>query len=405
MMMVGTAFQSIGLGFPSVCGRRAAPSPRPRRADHRRRRRPDGARRPRVGRARRGRPRHRRRVERRRVQRGDQPVRAEGSGPGADAHPGGRLRRRRRRVGAEGVVVRSRRGPRRARRSWAAADPAARARSCCSTCRISGAVIAPYQQEIIRANRRAVPPRTHRIRFQIRHESKGARSDSIGRMPTPADPRFARASRRPARARSSRSTSATRPAPTSAAGGPRPRPTSSSRRARWRRPAARSSGPPAPSCSPSRARSRSSSAPPPGACALDRGVGPRRLGHRRERLRPVRPARERQGLERAVQGRRRLHADRPGAASTPATVDPAALRVRAWVNGELAPGRHDRRAALPARPARRRPLAALHARAGRRDPHRHPGRLLASSCPATSSRSRSTRPTPGADAPGGSSPR
>ena len=44
---------------------------------------------------------------------------------------------------------------------------------------------------------------------------------------------------------------------------------------------------------------------------------PRRLGHRRQRLRPLRPARERQGLQRPVEGRRRLHADRSGAHRRP----------------------------------------------------------------------------------------
>ena len=39
-------------------------------------------------------------------------------------------------------------------------------------------------------------------------------------------------------------------------------------------------------------------------------------------------------------------------------------------------GRHDRGAHLPARAVRRRSVAALHARAGRRDPDRHAGRVI-----------------------------
>ena len=48
----------------------------------------------------------------------------------------------------------------------------------------------------------------------------------------------------------------------------------------------------------------------------------------------LRPARGRQGLERALEGRRRIHAARPGVIPA-AGLDPAALRVRTWVNGEL----------------------------------------------------------------------
>ena len=64
-----------------------------------------------------------------------------------------------------------------------------------------------------------------------------------------------------------------------------------------------------------RDRARHRHAGPP---RLARGrVEPRRLGHRGQRLRPLRPARERQGLQRALEGRRRVHADRADAASTP----------------------------------------------------------------------------------------
>ena len=82
-----------------------------------------------------------------------------------------------------------------------------------------------------------------------------------------------------------------------------------------------------------------------------RRVEPRRVGHRRERLRPVRPARERQGLERPLEGRRRLHADRPGAASTRATVDPAALRAAHLGERRARAGRHDRRPASSRSPS------------------------------------------------------
>ena len=77
-------------------------------------------------------------------------------------------------------------------------------------------------------------------------------------------------------------------------------------------------------------------------------------------------------------GRRAATASRRSArrSSMRAAVDPAGLRLRTWVNGELAPGGHDGRPAVPARPARRRPLAALHARARRRDPHGHPRRFV-----------------------------
>ena len=54
----------------------------------------------------------------------------------------------------------------------------------------------------------------------------------------------------------------------------------------------------------------------------------------------------------------------------------ARCALRTWVNGELAQDDTTAGLHLPARPARRRPLAALHARARRRHPHRHARRLL-----------------------------
>ena len=44
----------------------------------------------------------------------------------------------------------------------------------------------------------------------------------------------------------------------------------------------------------------------------ERRLEPRGIRHRRQRLRRLRPARRRQGLERALEGRRRLHPARPG---------------------------------------------------------------------------------------------
>ncbi len=132
MIMVGTAFQSIGLGFPSVPGAALAKPDGDRRAHDRRRRRAHGARRPRDGRAGRRRPRARRRLERRGLRRRGQPLRAEGPRRGAHAHPRGRLRRRSPRASAprasscapSATSTGSRRGP-----------PSMRhpARSCCST--------------------------------------------------------------------------------------------------------------------------------------------------------------------------------------------------------------------------------------------------------------------------------
>ncbi len=86
-------------------------------------------------------------------------------------------------------------------------------------------------------------------------------------------------------------------------------------------------------------------------------------------------ARERQGLQRPLQGRRRLHAarSRPDRCPHRRPCGPPGARL-----GErrAPPGRHHRRAHLPARAARRRPLPALHPRTGRRDPHRNPRGLI-----------------------------
>ena len=95
MMMVGTAFQSIGLGFPSVPGAAQARPDATIVLTTRRRRRAHGARRPRVGRARGRRPGSCGRLERRRLRRRGEPLRPEGPRRRADAHPPGRLRGRR----------------------------------------------------------------------------------------------------------------------------------------------------------------------------------------------------------------------------------------------------------------------------------------------------------------------
>ena len=50
-------------------------------------------------------------------------------------------------------------------------------------------------------------------------------------------------------------------------------------------------------------------------------VGSRRLDHRRQRLRPLRPAVRRPRVERAVQGQRRVHPARPGLPPCRATID------------------------------------------------------------------------------------
>ncbi len=151
MMMVGTAFQSIGLGFPSVAGAAQARPDADDRAHHGRRRRAHGPRRPRVRGAGRRRPRHRGRLERRRLRRRGEPLRAQGPRRGADADPRGRLRRARRPRSAPRASScapsPTSTGCRRGRRRMPASRP-----FLLLDCRISGSVVAPYQQEIIRVN-------------------------------------------------------------------------------------------------------------------------------------------------------------------------------------------------------------------------------------------------------------
>ena len=152
MIMVGTAFQSIGLGFPSVPGAALAQPDATivlttgdggglmALADLESAVRVAGGR----GLA---------------VVWNDaaygaevQPVRPEGPRRGADAHPRGRLRRPRRRCRApraSSCATMAR--PRSARVVGGASDAASRP-FLLLDCRISGAVIAPYQQEIIRVN-------------------------------------------------------------------------------------------------------------------------------------------------------------------------------------------------------------------------------------------------------------
>ena len=88
-----------------------------------------------------------------------------------------------------------------------------------------------------------------------------------------------------------------------------------------------------------------------------------------------------------------------------ADLDPGALRVRTWLNGELVQEGTTARPALPLRPARRRPVAAddARARATSSSPGHRPARR--SPFPATWSRSRSMRRARRARrAPAGSSP-
>ena len=153
----------------------------------------------------------------------------------------------------------------------------------------------------------------------------------------------------------------------------------------------------------SRARSRWSSAAPPAASR------PRTAGRTSAASPPpttsalydLRYADK--GSQPALQGRRRLHPARPGAAARrgrrPGRAAAAHLAQR-----RARPGRHHRRPAVRLRPAGRRPLPADHPRARRRHPHRHPRRARRSPCPATSSRSRSST-VDGARAPAGWSPR
>ncbi len=133
------------------------------------------------------------------------------------------------------------------------------------------------------------------------------------------------------------------------------------------------------------------------------GLG-RRLGRDGgERLRALRPACRRPRVERALEGRRRLHAARPR--RDPGRRARSCRASRAHLGQRRArAGGHDRHPAVPVRPARRRPLAAAHAGTRRRHPDRHPRGLVGRRSRATPSRSRSTCPATGSRAQAGSSP-
>ena len=124
------------------------------------------------------------------------------------------------------------------------------------------------------------------------------------------------------------------------------------------------------------------------------GVGSRRLGHRLQRLRPLRPARERQGLQRALEGRRRFHTDRagPGRRARHRSRRPAAADL-----GERHPraGRHDRGAASS--PSRSSSPTSRSTSPSRRAMSSSPALPPDPrwSCRATSSRSRSMPPPSG----------
>ena len=104
-------------------------------------------------------------------------------------------------------------------------------------------------------------------------------------------------------------------------------------------------------------------------------LGPRGLDHGRERLRRLRPALRRPGLQRAVQGDRRLHPARPAADRRPRRGPghrpPPQLGQRGPGPGRLAGAGH----AVRLRRHRRRPVPAGHPGTRRRDPHRHAHRL------------------------------
>ena len=106
-----------------------------------------------------------------------------------------------------------------------------------------------------------------------------------------------------------------------------------------------------------------------------RRLGPRGGGHRRERLRRLRPALRRPRLERAVQGHRRLHPGGPPAARRPdrrtRRAAPADLGERRAGPGRLARPGH----AMGLRRHRGRSVPARHARTRRPHPHRHAHRL------------------------------
>ena len=106
-----------------------------------------------------------------------------------------------------------------------------------------------------------------------------------------------------------------------------------------------------------------------------RRVVARALGDRRQRLRRLRPALRRQGRQRPFQGRRRVHPGRAGAARR-AAGRPGAHHAADLGQRRARAGRGQRRRpAVLLRRHRGRRIAADHARAGRRDPHRHPDRV------------------------------
>ena len=277
----------------------------------------------------------------------------------ADAHPRRRLRRRGHRARCAGRRRPVGRGPRRADGSGA---PARRpnARSCCSTC---GSPARWSHRSGRRSPGRAADHATDGHSGEGAHDRRQHGPAGSPRLPgrpgqDRRDPPQLRLARRPARppARRTRRTSSSRRAPSRPSGGTVERPAGTELLA-FEGEIALVIG--------TTAR----------RVPLDRRLGPRRVGHGGERPRALRPARERQGLQRPVQGRRRVH---PRRARPPRRPRGRPGRPAAAHLGQrrAPPGRHDRRAPLPARPARRRPLPAPHARAGRRHPHRHPRRLL-----------------------------
>ena len=120
-----------------------------------------------------------------------------------------------------------------------------------------------------------------------------------------------------------------------------------------------------------------------------RGARPRRRLRVRQRRRPARLPPRRPRLDAARQGPGRLPAARPRARPRgrvrPHRLHPAHVPQR---RGRAGGARE--RPALRRRLPARRPVAADHARARRRGPHRHAGELAARWSRATSSRSRST---------------
>ena len=104
-------------------------------------------------------------------------------------------------------------------------------------------------------------------------------------------------------------------------------------------------------------------------------LGSRGVDHGRQRLRRLRLALRRPGLQRAVQGDRRLHPARPAADRRPrrgpGRGPPPHLGQRGPGPGRLAGAGH----AVRLRRYRRRPVPAGHPGTRRRDPHRHPHRL------------------------------